>query len=290
MDGRCPASGRRDVWGTDAARAVRRRKAGGASGSWPGRAGAVSDAQPAPSSCTVSQTSSSSSGILEGALAPAAGGSGPGRLGPCAVERQGTGRDPGERRGAAPRWGRIPGRERRGHRLGPLPVALQRVGGHPQALHGEAGEELRVLEPQPLAPVVGEEVAVERAARGLVGLGAHEAGERRGPRHPALGEPAPHLPGLGPEVPGAQLLVDRPLPRGVGGHGERLQGVEVARAVGVEECRGGVAEPQRPSASPGGRNAGGAQRVRPSESRQGMPRRSTGSSSRARPDGACGRR
>ena len=95
---------------------------------------------------------------------------------------------PPEARGGAP--------VRIEHRLGPLPVALQRVGGHPQALQGEVAEERRVLEPQPLAfVVVGEEVAFERAARGLIRLGPHEAGERRGAGHPALGEPPPHLPG-----------------------------------------------------------------------------------------------
>ena len=98
-------------------------------------------------------------------------------LGPLGVGRhRGRRMHPSEARGGAP--------VRIEHRLGPLPVARELVGGHAQALHGEVREELRVLEPQPLAFVVGEEVAVERAARGLVSLHAHEAGERRGPPAP----------------------------------------------------------------------------------------------------------
>ena len=151
---------------------------------------------------------------------------------------RGRGVHPPEARGGAP--------VRVEHRLGPLPVALQLVGGHAQAPHGEVGQQLRVLEPQPFTFIAGEEVAVERAARGLVSLRPHEAGEGRRPRHPALGEPAPHLPGRGPHVPGPQRLVDRHLPRGVGGHRERLQGVEVerSRAAGVQQRRGGVAQAQ----------------------------------------------
>ena len=180
-------------------------------------------------------------------------------LGPLGVGRgRGRGMHPSEARGGAP--------VRIEHRLGPLPVGRELIGGHAQALHGEVREELRVIEPQPLAlGVIGEEVAVERAARGRIRLHAHEAGERRRPRHPALGESAPHLPGREADVPGAELLVDRHLPRGVGGHRERLHGVEVERsgAVGVEQRRGGVAEAQplrdHPfgDAEPGGDGGGG---------------------------------
>ena len=148
---------------------------------------------------------------------------------------RGRGVHPPEARGGAP-----VGVE---HRLGPPPVGRELVRGHAKAPHGEIGEEVGVLEPHPLA-VAREEVAVERAARGLVCLGAHEAGEGGGPRRPALGEHPAHRSGLGPAVPRAQLLVDRHLPRGVGGGRERLQGVEVehALAAGVEQRRGGVAE------------------------------------------------
>ena len=62
----------------------------------------------------------------------------------------------------------------------------------------------------------------------------------------------------------------------------RTSWYSAAWTMGTAEGSSSRLTSQLPSASDGGRNAGGAQRVRSWPSRHGMPRRSTGSSSRAR--------
>ena len=91
---------------------------------------------------------------------------GVGRLG-------GLGMDAPEARGGAPVDVR--------HRLGPLPAGRELVGGRLEPLHGELDEQRRVLQPDAVLVLVGEEVAQHRAARGLVGVDATKR---------AIGEPA----------------------------------------------------------------------------------------------------
>ena len=92
---------------------------------------------------------------------------------------------------------------------------------------GEPLEERGVLEPGPGLVVLGEEVADHRAAGGLVGLGADEAGEGRGSRHALLGQEPPHLPRGGRVALRGDLFPDRHLARPVGGDGEGLEDLEV---------------------------------------------------------------
>ena len=92
----------------------------------------------------------------------------------------------------------------------------------------------------------GEQVAVERAAGGLVGVGSDEAGDRGGGGHARLGEQALDLPGGGPVALLGDLFPGGELARRIGGDGEGLQAFEVdlVLAVGGEQLRRDVAEPQ----------------------------------------------
>ena len=91
-----------------------------------------------------------------------------------------------------------------------------------------------------------EQVAHDRAAGGLVGLNPDKAGDRGGARHPLLGQQALHLPGGRAIALSGNLLPNRHLALAVGGDGEGLQHfqVDLVGAVGVQQFRGRVAEPQ----------------------------------------------
>ena len=132
------------------------------------------------------------------------------------------------------------------HRLGPLPSGGELVGGRLEPLHGELDEQRRVLKPDAVLVLVGEEVAQHRAARGLVGVDADEARHRRAGRHPLLGEHALHLPSGRAVALARHALPNRALAVVIGGDRERLQRfeVDVVRAVGVQYLGRGVAEPE----------------------------------------------
>ena len=154
------------------------------------------------------------------------------------VGSAGLGMDAPEPRGGAP--------VDVGHRLGPLPAGRELVGGRLELLHGELDEQRRVLQPDPVLVLIGEEVAQHGAAGGLVGGDADEARHGRAGRHPLLGQQALHLPGGGAVALARDLLPDRPLAVVIGGDRERLQRLEVdlVGAVGVEQLGRGVAEPE----------------------------------------------
>ena len=61
------------------------------------------------------------------------------------------------------------------HRLGQLPAGQELVGGHQELLHGEFDEQRWGLDPDAVFALVGEEVAQDGSARGLVGVDADEA-------------------------------------------------------------------------------------------------------------------
>ena len=81
------------------------------------------------------------------------------------------------------------------HRRGPLPAGRELVGGHQEPLHVEFDEQRLGLEPDAVFVLVGEEVAQDGSARGLVGVDADEARHGRAGRHPLFGQQALHLPG-----------------------------------------------------------------------------------------------
>ena len=132
------------------------------------------------------------------------------------------------------------------HGGGPLPAGRQLVHEGPQLGHGEVVQEHRVLEPDAVLVLVGEQVAQHLAAGGLVVLHPDEAGDGGRARHPFLGQHALHLPCRGPVALSGDLLPDRHLAGMVGGHREGLEGLEVdlPSAVGVQQLGRGVAEPQ----------------------------------------------
>ena len=156
---------------------------------------------------------------------------GVGRLG-------GLGLDAPEARGGAPVDVR--------HRLGPIPTGRELVGGRLELLHGELDEQRRVLQPDPVLVLVGEQVAQHRAARGLVGRDPDEARHGRAGRHALLGQHALHLPRGRAVALSRHLLPYRALAVVIGGDRECLQRLEVdlVGAVGVEQLGRGVAEPQ----------------------------------------------
>ena len=84
------------------------------------------------------------------------------------------------------------------------------------------------------------------AARRLVSLDADETRDGGGGRNPVLGQQALDLPGAGPVALLAHRLPDRALARLIRGDGEGHQcfQIDFARAVGLEQHRCGVAEPQ----------------------------------------------
>ena len=114
-----------------------------------------------------------------------------------------------------------------GHGGGPLPAGRELVGGRLEPFAREPLEERGILEPGAGLVVLREEVADHRAAGGLVGLDADEAGEGRGARHALLRQEPPHLPGGGRVALRGDLLPDRHLARPVGGDGEGLEDLQV---------------------------------------------------------------
>ena len=132
------------------------------------------------------------------------------------------------------------------HGDGPLPAGRQLVGGRLELRHGERLQQHRVLEPDAVLVFVGEQVAHDRAAGGLVGVDPNEPGDRRAAGHALLGQQALHLPGRRAVALGRDLFPDRHLALAVGGDGEGLQHFEVdlAGAVGVQQLGCGVAEAQ----------------------------------------------
>ena len=132
------------------------------------------------------------------------------------------------------------------HGRGPLPAGRELVLEDPEILHGEVGQQRRVVEPDGAVVVVREEIAQHLAARGLVGLDTDEPGDRRGARNPFLGEQPFHLPRGGPVALPRDLFPGGHLAGMVGRDGEGLQHFEVdlVGAVGVEQVRRHVAEAQ----------------------------------------------
>ena len=94
--------------------------------------------------------------------------------------------------------------------------------------------------------LVGEQVAHDGAAGGLVGVHAHEPGDRRAARHALLGQEALHLPGRRAVALAGDLLPDRHLALSVGGDGEGLQHLQadLVGPVGVQQLGRRVAEAQ----------------------------------------------
>ena len=101
-------------------------------------------------------------------------------------------------------------------------------------------------EPDPPLVLLGEQVAVDLAARRLVSLDADETRDGGCSGYPVLGQQALDLPGAGPVALLAHRLPDRGLVRMIRGDGERHQRfqIDLARAVGLKQHRCGVAEPQ----------------------------------------------
>ena len=69
-------------------------------------------------------------------------------------------------------------------RLGPFPACLQFPRRRLEAVHGEFVQEIRIVEPDPSLVLLGEQVAVDPAARRLVGLKADEMHDCGGGRNP----------------------------------------------------------------------------------------------------------
>ena len=130
--------------------------------------------------------------------------------------------------------------------LGPFPARLQFPRRDLEAVHGELVQEIGIVEPDPPLVLLGEQVAVDPAARRLVSLDADETRDGGGGRNPVLGQQALDLPGAGPVALLAHRRPDRALARLIRGDGEGHQRFQIdfARAVGLEQHRCGVAEPQ----------------------------------------------
>ena len=130
--------------------------------------------------------------------------------------------------------------------LCPFPARLQFPRRDLEAVHGELVQEIGIVEPDPPLVLFGEQVAVDPAARRLVCLEADETRDGGGGRNPVLGQQALDLPGAGPVALLAHRLPDRVLARLIRGDGEGHQCVQIdfVRAVGFEQHRCGVAEPQ----------------------------------------------
>ena len=131
-------------------------------------------------------------------------------------------------------------------RLGPTPAGPQLLRGRLQLRHRQIAQQLGIVEPDAGVVLLGEQVAVDRAARRLVGLDADEAGEIGGRRDAVLGQHPPHLPGRRAVAPPLHLFPRRGLPAPVGGEGEggqRLQ-VDLVRPQRIQQNRRGAAQAQ----------------------------------------------
>ena len=131
-------------------------------------------------------------------------------------------------------------------RLGPFPARLQFPRRRLEAVHGEFVQEIGIVEPDPPLVLLGEQVAVDPAARRLVSLEADETRDGGRGRNPVLGQQALDLPGAGAVALLAHRRPDRALARLIGGDGEGHQCVQIdfARAVGLQQHRCCIAEPQ----------------------------------------------
>ena len=131
-------------------------------------------------------------------------------------------------------------------RLGPFPARLQFPRRGLEAVHGELVQQIGIVEPDPPLVLLGEQVAVDLAARRLVSLDADETRDGGRGRNPVLGQQALDLPGAGPVALLAHRRPDRALARMIRGDGEGHQcfQIDFARPVGFEQHRCGVAEPQ----------------------------------------------
>ena len=132
------------------------------------------------------------------------------------------------------------------HGGGPLPAGRQLVGSGLELLGRQLLQQHRVLEPDAVLVFLGEQVAHDLTAGGLVGVHADEAGDRGAAGDPLLGEQALHLSGRRAVALAGDLFPDRHLALAVGGDGEGLQHFEVdlVRPVGVQQLGRGVAEAQ----------------------------------------------
>ena len=103
-----------------------------------------------------------------------------------------------------------------------------------------------IIEPDPPLVLLGEQIAVDLAARRLVSLNADETRDGGRGRYPILGQQALDLPGAGPVALLAHRRPDRTLARLIRGDGEGHQcfQIDFACPVGFEQYRRGVAEPQ----------------------------------------------
>ena len=131
-------------------------------------------------------------------------------------------------------------------RLGPFPARLQFPRRDLEAVHGELVQEIGIVEPDPPLVLLGEQVAVDPAARRLVSLDADETRDGGGGGNPVLGQQALDLPGAGAVALLADRLPDRALARLIRGDGEGHQcfQIDFACPVGLQQHRCGVAEPQ----------------------------------------------
>ena len=131
-------------------------------------------------------------------------------------------------------------------RLRPTPAGPQFLGPRLQLRRRQIAQQLRVAEPDAGLVLLGEQVAVDRAAGRLVGFDAHEAGEVGGRREVVLGQHPPHLPGRRAVALRLHLLPGRSLAPPVGGDGERGQRLQVDRAgaVGIQQHRRRPAQAQ----------------------------------------------
>ena len=130
--------------------------------------------------------------------------------------------------------------------VGPLPAGRELVRRDLEAVEGELHQQRRVLQPDAVFVLVGEEVSQDGTAGRLVGVQADVAGERGAGGDAVIGEHALDLPAGGPVALVLDLLPHRHLACGVGGHGEGLQGLEIDRVlpVGVQQLGRGVTEAQ----------------------------------------------
>ena len=130
--------------------------------------------------------------------------------------------------------------------LGPFPACLQFPCRGLEAVHGELVQEIRIVEPDPPLVLLGEQVAVDLAARCLVGLKADETCDGGRGWDPVLGQQALDLPGAGAVALLADRRPDRVLARMIRGDGEGHQRFQIdfPCPVGLKQNRCGVAEPQ----------------------------------------------